>query len=207
MMNWLAHAFLSTSDAPFRLGNLLADMIRGRDRAAMPRRFLEGVRHHQAIDAFTDTHRLVFRSRARIGGRFGHANGILVDIFYDHFLALDWDRYASEPLEVFTARVYEDMRIGIPSFPEDAKTAMRKLANDDRLGSYRKLDGIKDSLCLVSRRLAKRIGRDLALERGIDELVQNFDGLRQDFTEFFPELRRHSEELLNQYTNRVEIES
>jgi acyl carrier protein phosphodiesterase len=206
-VNWLAHAFLSTADAEFRLGNLLADMIRGRDRAAMPARFLEGVRHHQAVDAFTDTHRLVFRSRARIGGRFGHANGILVDIFYDHFLALDWDRYASEPFEAFTARVYDDMRKGIPSFPDDAKMAMKQLANDDRLGAYRRLDGIKDSLGRVSRRLAKRIGCDLALERGIDELVENFDGLRQDFTEFFPELQRHSEELLDKYTNQREIES
>ncbi|MBU6237093.1 MAG: DUF479 domain-containing protein [Planctomycetes bacterium] len=195
-MNWLAHAFLSTPDMEFRLGNLLADMIRGRARAAMPARFLEGVRHHQAIDAFTDTHRIVYRSRSRIGGRFGHASGILIDIFYDHFLALDWDQYSNEPFEAFTSKVYDDMRSGLECFPEDARQAMHKIADDDRLGAYRRLEGIEDSLRKVSRRLAKRIGRDLELERGVEDLINHFDGLQDDFTEFFPELHRYSNERL-----------
>jgi acyl carrier protein phosphodiesterase len=195
-VNWLAHAFLSTTDIEFRLGNLFADMIRGRDRAAMSAPFLEGVRHHQAIDAFTDTHRLVFQSRGRIGRRFGHANGILIDIFYDHFLAVDWERYSDEPLSAFTSRVYDEMRAGMHAFPEDAQQAMDQIAKDDRLGIYRQLDGIEDSLRRVSRRLARRIGRDLGLERGIEELVDNFDGLHEDFAEFFPELQRYSDDLL-----------
>lgn len=195
-VNWLAHAFLSTPDQEFRLGNLLADMIRGRERAAMPARFLQGVRHHQAIDAFTDTHRIVFRSRARINGRFGHASGILIDIFYDHFLALDWDRYSSESFDEFTAKVYQEMRSGLECFSEDARQAMDKIAADDRLGAYRSLDGIEDSLRKVSRRLAKRIGRDLELERGVEDLINCFDSFRDDFTEFFPELRFYSDERL-----------
>ena len=85
-VNWLVHVFLSKPDIEFRLGNLLADLVKGRDRAAMPSLFLEGVRQHQRIDAFTDTHPVVRRSRARIGGDYGHARGILVDVFYDHFL-------------------------------------------------------------------------------------------------------------------------
>ncbi|MFO0012987.1 MAG: ACP phosphodiesterase [Planctomycetota bacterium] len=195
-MNWLAHAFLSPPDVEFRLGNLLADMIRGRSRAAMSARFLEGVRHHQAIDAFTDTHRIVSRSRGRIGGRFGHANGILIDIFYDHFLAVDWERYSHEPLDVFTESVYVDMRSGIAGFPDDARQAMVQIADDDRLGLYRSLDGIEDSLRRVSKRLARRIGKDLGLERGIEELVDNFEGLQEDFHAFFPDLYRYSDELL-----------
>lgn len=195
-MNWLAHAFLSPPDVEFRLGNLLADMIRGRSRAAMSARFLEGVRHHQAIDAFTDTHRIVSRSRGRIGGRFGHANGILIDIFYDHFLAVDWERYSHEPLDVFTESVYVDMRSGIAGFSDDARQAMVQIADDDRLGLYRSLDGIEDSLRLVSKRLARRIGKDLGLERGIEELVDNFEGLQEDFHAFFPDLYRYSDELL-----------
>src|SRR5215831_13515757 len=102
-MNWLAHAFLSKPDIEFCLGNLLAYLIRGRDRMAMTAAFLQGVRQHQAIDAFTDSHPVVQRSRARISG-YRHATGILVDVFYDHFLARDWNRHSTEPLEAFTAR-------------------------------------------------------------------------------------------------------
>jgi acyl carrier protein phosphodiesterase len=81
VLNWLAHALLSKPDIEFRPGNLLADLVKGRDRAAMSVAFLDGVRHHQAIDALTDAHPTVHRSRARIGGDYRHATGILVDVF------------------------------------------------------------------------------------------------------------------------------
>lgn len=190
-MNWLAHVFLSKPEIEFRLGNLLADLVKGRDRAAMSAAFLDGVRQHQVIDAFTDTHQAVHRSRARIGVDFGHATGILVDVFYDHFLALDWDRYSAEPLDEFTARLYADIRAHPIQLPAEAQAAVERMMSDDRLGSYRRLDGIEASLRRVSLRLAARTGRDFGLERGVSELVANFEGLRSDFAEFFPQLRAH----------------
>jgi len=188
-LNWLAHALLSKPNIEFRLGNLLQDLIKGRERAAMPAGFLDGVRHHQVIDAFTDSHPIVFRSRARISGDYRHANGILVDIFYDHFLALDWEQYSTEPLETFTAQLYADIRAGMTQFPAQAQAVLERMISEDRLGSYRRLDGIEESLRRVSLRLAARIGRDLGLERGVSELVANFESLRADFAEFFPQLQ------------------
>jgi acyl carrier protein phosphodiesterase len=190
-VNWLAHALLSKSDVEFRLGNLLADLVRGRDRAAMSATFRDGVRQHQAIDAFTDAHQVVHRSRARITGDFRHTTGILVDVFYDHFLALDWDRYAPEPLDSFTARLYADIRRNRIELPAEARAAVERMLSEDRLGSYRRLDGIEASLRRVSLRLAARTGWDIGLERGVSELVANFDGLRADFGEFFPQLQAH----------------
>ena len=187
-MNWLAHAFLSRPDVEFRLGNLLADLVKGRDLAAMPAGFLDGVRRHRAIDAFTDAHPAVRRSRARVGGGFRHATGILVDVFYDHLLALDWQRYAGEPLEAFTARLYAAVRSCPIRLPPEARAAVEGMLADDRLGSYRRLDGIEAALRRVSVRLAARTGRDLGLERGVSALVTHFGGLRDDFGEFFPQL-------------------
>jgi acyl carrier protein phosphodiesterase len=190
-MNWLAHAFLSKPDIEFRLGNLLADLVKGRDRAAMPPAFLNGVRQHQEIDAFTDTHQAVHRSRARIGGDFRHTTGILVDVFYDHFLALNWERYAPETLDSFTARLYADIRGHSIKLPAEASAAIERMMTDDRLGSYRRIDGIEASLRRVSLRLEARTGRDFGLERGVAELVTHFEGLQADFAEFFPQLSAH----------------
>jgi acyl carrier protein phosphodiesterase len=190
-VNWLAHVFLSKPDIEFRLGNLLADLVKGRDRASMSVAFMDGVRQHQVIDMFTDTHPTVHRSRARISGEFHHASGILVDIFYDHFLALDWSRYSAEPLEVFTARLHCDIRAHPIQLPTEAQVAIERMMCDDRLESYRRLDGIEASLRRVSKRLSARIGRDFGLERGVSELVAHFEGLLGDFAEFFPQLQAH----------------
>jgi acyl carrier protein phosphodiesterase len=190
-VNWLAHAFLSEPDVECRLGNLLADLVKGRDRDGMNASFLRGVKCHQAIDSFTDSHPVVHRSRARIGSGYRHVTGILVDVFYDHYLALDWDRYSAEPLDAFTARLYSDLRAHPITAPEEARAALDRMVRDDRLGSYRTLEGIEATLLRVSIRLTERTGREFALEKAITELRANFDGLGSDFAEFFPLLRSH----------------
>jgi len=190
-LNWLAHVFLSNPDIEFRLGNLLADLVKGQDRAGMSANFLRGVQQHQVIDAFTDSHPLVHRSRARIGGDYRQVTGILVDVFYDHFLAIDWDQYASEPLEAFTGCLYTEIRAHAIALPEPAQSAVDQMICEDRLGSYRRIEGIEASLRRVSIRLAARVGKEFELEKGVSELVANFDGLKEDFAKFFPALRAH----------------
>ncbi|MGL4552092.1 MAG: ACP phosphodiesterase, partial [Gemmataceae bacterium] len=65
-MNWLAHALLSPPDPEVRLGNLLADLVKGRDRHPMGEPFRRGIALHQRIDRFTDAHPVVHRSIARL---------------------------------------------------------------------------------------------------------------------------------------------
>jgi acyl carrier protein phosphodiesterase len=152
--------------------------------------FQEGVRQHQRIDAFTDTHPLVSQSKARIKG-YPHVTGILVDVFYDHFLTLRWDRYSSESLGVFTARVYAGLRSHQIQLPVNAKATLEQIIAEDWLGSYGSIEGIEDTLCRVSARLQARVGRDFELEKASSELLAHFDHLERDFAEFFPLLQAH----------------
>ena len=94
-MNWLAHVFLSEPNVEFRLGNLLADLVRGDARAAVSAEFARGAEQHKRIDAYTDAHPIVRRSRARIRTEYRRFSGVLVDVFYDYFLANDWSRYSN----------------------------------------------------------------------------------------------------------------
>ena len=126
-MNWLAHAFLSSADTDFRLGNLLADIVKGSDLDGMPPEFLAGVRCHRAIDSFTDSHPVPRRSRVRIAGEWGRFSGILIDVFYDHFLAVNWDRYADVPLPAFHGFGLSCARAALRSF---ARTRPRCRADD-----------------------------------------------------------------------------
>jgi len=61
----------------------------------------------------------------------------------------------------------------------------------DALGSYRGLDGVEAALRRISSRLRMRTGKEFHLEGGVPMLVLNLEGLRADFAEFFPALRRH----------------
>jgi acyl carrier protein phosphodiesterase len=45
-----------------------------------------GITLHRAIDTFTDAHP-VFRESTKVTFRYHHYAGVIVDVFYDHFLA------------------------------------------------------------------------------------------------------------------------
>jgi acyl carrier protein phosphodiesterase len=188
-VNWLAHIFLADGDVECRLGNMLADMVKRQDRIGMSASFMRGVRAHEAIDRFTDAHAIVRGSRARIAG-YRLMKGILVDIFYDHFLAANWSQISTEPLEQFTARTYADIRGYAARLPPQVQIAISRLVEEDWLTSYRTVDGIETALRRLSMRLSARRGREFALELAVSELVRNFDGLGKDFAEFFPLLRK-----------------
>src|SRR6266850_1875154 len=105
-MNWLAHLYLSEPNPEFRLGNLLADIAPDRSLASLPAAFQRGIAQHRRIDAFTDSHPVVRRSIQRFAPPFRRFGSIVCDVFYDHFLARDWDSYSSEPLSTFAQSVY-----------------------------------------------------------------------------------------------------
>lgn len=191
-MNLLAHAFLSGSETEVCLGNVLADFVKGRDRHSMSPTFLEGVRQHQAIDAFTDWHPVVSRSKTRIKG-YGHLTGILVDVFYDHFLTLHWNQYSPESLTTFTSRLYQEFRTHQLPLTNTAQAILDQIILDDWLGSYGTVEGVEDTLCRISERLEARVGRDFGLAKASAELIANFDGLESDFAEFFPQLQAYVE--------------
>jgi acyl carrier protein phosphodiesterase len=190
-LNWLAHVFLSEPTVEFRLGNLLADLVRGDARLRMPAEFIRGAQRHQAIDAFTDAHPLVQQSRARISPRYRRFSGVLIDIFYDHLLARRWRDYSSEPLSSFTASFYKEVELCPLPLPEPARATLERIVSHDLLGQYVEIKGVEHSLRRISTYLSKRWQRDFRLDDSTQELIEHEGEFGDDFTRFFPELLRH----------------
>ncbi len=188
-MNWLAHVHLSPPDVEFQLGNLLADVLRREPRGVVSHAFEAGRCCHTAIDRFTDTHAVVQRSKTRIADSHRRYAGILVDIFYDHFLARHWDRFHEVSLREFTLRFHEQASSRKAGLPEDGADLIEYLVREDRLYSYIRLEGIETTLMRMSRRLSRRWGRIVRLQDAMPALKDaSGTAMEQDFLEFFPEL-------------------
>ncbi|MEX0290603.1 MAG: DUF479 domain-containing protein, partial [Flavobacteriaceae bacterium] len=93
-MNFLAHIYLSFGDDEITIGNFIADSIRGKKYKHLPERVQKGVILHRAIDTFTDAHPTVRQSSKRLHENYSHYSRVIVDIFYDHFLAKNWKNYS-----------------------------------------------------------------------------------------------------------------
>lgn len=102
-MNYLAHLHLADRAGLPLAGAVLGDVVRGRLEGRFPPLLECSIRLHRRIDVVTDAHPIVAAERARFEHGPRRYAGVLLDILYDHCLALDWPRPA-ESLEAFAAR-------------------------------------------------------------------------------------------------------
>lgn len=188
-MNFLAHLHLAHDTPDHRVGSVVADFLKGPAFHALPAAIQDGVRQHRAVDAFTDRHQLVQRSIVRISKNWGWFSGIIVDVYYDHILARDWERYSDEPLRGFADRMYAILLAAAPGLPMPGRGFIEWMADDDRLVKYGTEDGIADTLWRLSRRIEERMpGKAVRLQDAMPSLIANDAGLEGDFRAFYPEL-------------------
>lgn len=183
-MNYLAHLYLSDQSAEGFAGSLLGDFVTG----SVAGKFNENVENeilmHRRIDAFTDSHTVVKRSKRRISAENGRYAGVLIDVFYDHYLAVNFEKYSSVPLKTFSQKAYRALDEHRSLFPEKFRQRIDGIISYDLLGSYQSIDGIHLTLTRISSRIKRR--NDLA--DGISDLENNYRELFADFEEFFPKL-------------------
>ena len=183
-MNYLAHLFLADGDDDSLLGALMGDFVKGPIGPGFPPQMRRAIQQHRQIDSFTDQHPVVRASKQRISPRFRRYAPILIDMFYDHFLALHWAQYTEQSLPDFSARVYRLLQDRQYDLPDNMRRPMHYLAHYDLLGSYQTRDGIARAL----RGIESRLSRPSELGAAIDELDTNFTALAEDFRGFFPDL-------------------
>lgn len=104
-MNHLAHALLAGADDQVVLGSLLGDFWRGAADPRWPAAVAAGVRLHRKIDVYTDSHPQVAAARTLFEPPWRRYAGILLDVYFDHVLARDWQRHGYGSLHAFSARI------------------------------------------------------------------------------------------------------
>ena len=188
-MNWLAHLLLAEPNPEARLGNLLGDLVKGKQRQTLNINLQRGLECHQAIDIFTDKHPTVKCSKQRIDSEYRRFAGILIDVFYDYILATNWQDYSNIPLTEFTSTIYTSWSDRLSSLPVYPQGVIRRLIAEDWLSSYSTLEGIELTLARISYRLNRRSKRNYDLTPAIAQLTYNYLLLEQDFQQFFPQLQ------------------
>ncbi|MDX5362914.1 MAG: ACP phosphodiesterase [Pseudazoarcus pumilus] len=189
-MNFLAHAWLAGEAPADRLGGLMGDFVKGPLPGGLPPDVAEGVRLHRAIDSFADTHPAFRSACARVPAGRRRAAGILVDMFFDHFLARHWQHFSSQPLPRFTAEVYGLMRAHHPLLPPRLQRILPWMIEDDWLASYAEVDAVAWAL----DRMSQRLSRPGLLAGAGSVLREEYPALESDFLAFLPAARDFAEQ-------------
>lgn len=182
-MNYLCHLYLSDPAPESLVGSLLGDFVKGRLDATYSPAMTRAIALHRRVDSFAHTHPAVRRSKARLDPSFRHYKPILVDIFYDHFLAGNWSRYSPLPLSDFARQVYRALRACHDILPERMQQVAERMIAHDWLTSYREVATIGT----VLERMSLRLSRPNPVGSGVGELIGNYAALEADFEEFLPQ--------------------
>jgi acyl carrier protein phosphodiesterase len=183
-LNYLAHIYLSGTDQDLIFGNFIADGVKGRQISRYPETVVQGILLHRRIDWFTDTHPVVRQSLIRLRQRYRKYAGVILDVYFDHFLAANFDVYSEKPLYAFTTEAYRIIMQRKDLLPERVKLFLPHMIAHNWLLHYAHLEGVHRSLTGLSRRTTFLSG----METAAAELEAHYDLYREEFEIFFPEL-------------------
>lgn len=186
-MNYLAHLLLSGDDPLVMVGNFMADGVKGRDLSAHHPDVQRGIRLHRRIDSFTDLHPLTAVGRRRLHPKCGKFAGVALDLFYDHLLASEWERYYHVPLAQYAQRCYGILVEEAVRMPDRTQRMLPYMVQGDWLTGYAQVEGLADALYGLSIRVPH--GTVLAGAEAV--LVANETELRGEFRTFLEEMREH----------------
>lgn len=197
-MNFLAHLFLSGNHEEIMVGNFIGDFVRGKDIFdRYPFHIALGIELHREIDEFTDRHPVVMESKIRLRPKYRHYAPVIVDMFYDHFLAANWSTYHTLPLAQYARQSYSVLQKYNPQLPDRVKYLIPYMIEGNWLLNYAQPEGIHRALS----GMARRTPYDSRMDEAVNDLQKFKTEFEREFSRFFPELKTMSENFIRYRDN------
>ncbi|MBA3683089.1 MAG: DUF479 domain-containing protein [Bacteroidetes bacterium] len=187
-MNYLAHAFLSNNNTDLLIGNFIADHLRGNDFKDYKPEVIEGIYLHRRIDTFTDAHPNFKLAKRIFYDGYERYSGILIDIYFDHFLAKNFSNYSSVPLKEFCNTVYKIYTENQSLLPKSSSNFLDYVLKNNIYYEYSSLEGIERVLFHLSHRIKHQVMLNesvMLFKKHEKELEENFDLFFKDAVKEF----------------------
>lgn len=184
-MNFLAHLHLAKLADSSLLGNLMADFVRGSLQSQWSEAVVAGIAMHRRVDALTDGLPEVREARQLFRDITRRVAPITLDVIWDHFLALHWDRlHPTQTLPDFAAAAEHEI------VPQLAGTPHGFIELNAVMWRERWFEHYADPLRLahVLNGMAHRRPKLAALRDSYQDFVDHYQQLEPLFFQFYPRL-------------------
>ena len=172
----------------------MADGVRGKQYENFPIDIQKGILLHRAIDTFTDAHPIFRQSTKKLHSRYHHYSGVIVDMYYDHFLAKNWTNYHSENLTNYAANFYQSLTDNFQLLTPKTQNLLPYMVEYNWLVNYQSIPGLERILSQMDHRTKNQSLMRFATE----ELVAHYDEFESEFALFYKEVHQFSNNKLNE---------
>ena len=124
-------------------------------------------------------------SRARFHYKYRRYGGIITDIVFDHFLALNWKNYDNRPLDIFCQDTTNEIIRYKDCLTDPARDQIDQMIKNRSMEQYVDPRFIRRSLVYLS----KKLKRKNPLDSGYSQFKTFELTLKRDFFLFFPKLQ------------------
>ncbi len=183
-MNYLAHLFLSGRNEEVIVGNFIGDYVKGHNYSKYSENVKKGIILHRNIDMFTDTNRIARASKSRFQSVYGKYSGVIIDILYDHYLAIRWENFTTANLEKFVDFIHSILERDFDLLPEEVKAFIPSFINNNWLNTYKSIEGIE----IVLDKMSKRTSLPDLTKNAIKIFREEYDFIEEEFLAYFPTL-------------------
>ena len=184
-MNYLAHAYLSFSNEPILIGNMISDFVKGKQKFNFQENVQNGIMLHRIIDTFTDGHAATKEAKEILKPFADRYAGAFIDVVYDHFLAVDETEFPLNKLEYFANETYRTLKNNESILPEIFRNMLPHMINQNWLLNYRFEWSIENSFNSIFRR-AKYLQKNNLVFKCF---IANYEALQKCYNEFFPAVK------------------
>ena len=193
-MNFLAHIHLSGDNEFIKIGNFMADGVRGKQYENFPIEIQKGILLHRAIDTFTDAHPVFRQSTKKLHSRYHHYAGVIVDMYYDHFLAKNWSNYHPENLIHYTNTFYQSLLENHSYLTTKTQKIVPYMMEYNWLVSYQTIPGMEN----IFTQMDYRTKNQSLMRFATEELLAHYDEFETEFSLFYNEVQLFSKQKLAQ---------
>ena len=166
------------------IGNLIADRIKGKKIDHLTPEIRAGVLLHRDIDHFTDHHQIFRECVTKLFPKYRHYSRVIVDMYFDHFLASNWNYFHKIPLNDYSNNLYKELERKSPEFTDDIQKFIKALIKYNWFKYYESLSGLQEILI----QMEKRTKFPSNLAASIEELNQNYEYFKTHFFQFMKEI-------------------
>ncbi|ASB48709.1 acyl carrier protein phosphodiesterase [Alkalitalea saponilacus] len=192
-MNYLAHLYLSGSEPGVKVGNFIGDYVKGKRYQRYSPAIQKGILLHRRIDSFTDKHPQLRESAKMFKPEYGRYSGVVMDVVYDHFLAVNWARYSDVSLRKFVSESHKILMRYYFSLPGVVKQFLPFLIHSRRMEQYQYLEGVEKTLKVMAGHTSLPDHSQWA----VNQLSICYNELQESFFQVFADTMVMADDYLN----------